>query len=112
MYKKGDVCLVCLDPTTGVEIKKTRPVIIVSNNWINQYSQLLVIVPLTTNVDRISPSHVLIPKGCGGLDSDSKAVTEQIRAIDKQRIVKKLGTLDVNTFEEVRNALKNTLDFW
>ena len=112
MYKKGDVCLVCLDPTMGVEIKKTRPVVIVSNNWINQHPQLVVIVPLTTNIDRLSPSHVLIPQGCGDIDHDSKVVTEQIRAIDKKRIVRTLGTSDAKVFAEVCNALKNTLDFW
>lgn len=112
MYRKGDVCLVDLDPTTGVEIRKTRPVIIVSNNWINQHSQLVVIVPLTSNIKRVSPSQVMIPQRCGNLDHDSKAATDQIRAIDKSRIVKKLGSLDADVFEEVCNALKNTLDFW
>lgn len=112
MYRKGDVCLADLDPTTGVEINKSRPVIIVSNDWINQHSQLLVIVPLTSNIKRVSPSQVIITQGSGGLDYDSKAVTDQIRAIDKSRIVKKIGTLDVDFFEEVCNALKNTLDFW
>ena len=112
MYSKGDVCLADLDPTTGVEIKKTRPVIIVSNDWINQHSQLVVVVPLTSNIKRVSPSEVIIPKGSGGLDYDSKAATDQIRAIDKSRIVKKLGRLEADIFEEVSNALKNTLDFW
>jgi len=62
MYRRGDVCLANLDPTTGVEIKKTRPVIIVSNDWINQHSQLVVIVPLTSNIKRVSPSQVIIPQ--------------------------------------------------
>ena len=45
--RRGDVVLVNLDPTVGVEIKKTRPAIVLSNDAINQYSQLAVIVPLT-----------------------------------------------------------------
>ena len=73
VVQRGDVFWANLDPTIGVEIKKVRPVVVVSNNVINQRSQLVIIVPLTTNVERLSPSHVLIPRGEGGLEQDSKA---------------------------------------
>jgi len=61
--KRGDVVVANLDPTIGVEIKKTRPVIVLSNESINQFSQLVVIVPLTKNTAHLSPSHAIIPKG-------------------------------------------------
>lgn len=76
---EGDVFLANMDPTIGVEIKKTRPVIVVSNDWINQFSQLVVVIPLTTSTQKVSPSHVLISPGQGGLKHLSKALTEQIR---------------------------------
>ena len=79
VIQRGDIVWANLDPTIGVEIKKTRPVIVVSNDAINQHSQLAIVVPLTSNVTRLSPSHVLIPRGEGGLSQDSKAVTEQMR---------------------------------
>ena len=60
--RRGDLFWANLDPTIGVEIKKRRPVVVVSNNAINQYSQLVIIVPITTNLHRFSPSHVLLPK--------------------------------------------------
>ena len=75
--RRGDVVLVNLDPTVGVEIKKTRPAIVLSNAAINQHSQLAVVVPLTKNVARLSPSHALIPKGAARLTFASKVVTEQ-----------------------------------
>jgi mRNA interferase MazF len=75
---RGDVFVANLDPTIGVEIKKKRPIVVVSNDTINQFSRLVIVVPLTTNISRLSPSHVLIPKGEGGLGQDSKALTEQI----------------------------------
>ena len=60
--KRGDVVVANLDPTIGVEIKKTRPVIVLSNDSINQFSQLVVVVPLTKSTAHLSPSHAIIPK--------------------------------------------------
>ncbi|MBI4842497.1 MAG: type II toxin-antitoxin system PemK/MazF family toxin [candidate division NC10 bacterium] len=109
--RRGDVILANLDPTIGVEIKKTRPVIVLSNDSINQLSQLVVVVPLTKNVAHLSPSHALIPKGIARLSIASKAVTEQIKAVDKRRLVKRLGSLPPDLLAQVERALKNTLAF-
>ena len=109
--RRGDIVVANLDPTVGVEIKKTRPVIVLSNDSINQYSQLVVVVPLTKNTAHLSPSHTLIPKGVGRLAFPSKAVTEQIKAVDKKRLVKRLGSLTPALLTEVERALKNTLAF-
>ena len=109
--RRGDVVLVNLDPTVGVEIKKTRPAIVASNDSINQFSQLVVVVPLTKNTAHLSPSHVVIPKGSARLTFTSKVVTEQIKAVDKQRIVKRLGSLPPTLLAQVERALKNTLAF-
>jgi mRNA interferase MazF len=109
--RRGDVVLANLDPTIGVEIKKTRPVIVLSNDSINQFSQLVVVVPLTKNTAHLSPSHTVIPKGVARLTFASKAVTEQIKALDKRRVVKRLGTLPPSLLAQVERALKNTLAF-
>ena len=109
--RRGDVVVVNLDPTIGVEIKKTRPAIVVSNDSINHFSQLVVVVPLTKNTARVSPSHVVIPKGTARLAFTSKVVTEQIKAVDKQRILRKLGSLTTPVMEQIDRALKNTLAF-
>jgi mRNA interferase MazF len=110
LVKRGDVFWANLDPTVGVEIKKTRPVVVVSNNVINQHSQLVIVVPLTTNITRLSPSHVLIPAGEGGLSQDSKAVTEQIRAMDKRRLASRVGLLSNRYVLLVEQAMRNSLD--
>lgn len=107
--RRGDVVLARLDPTLGVEIKKTRPVIVLSNDAVNHFAELAVVVPLTKNVARVSPSHAVIPRGAAGLAFPSKAVTEQIRAIDKRRLVRRLGRLTPELLEHVEQALKNTL---
>jgi mRNA interferase MazF len=105
------VILVNLDPTVGVEIRNTRPAVVLSNDSINQFSQLVVVVPLTKNTARLSPSHVVIPKGVARLTFASKVVTEQIKAVDKQRIVRRLGSLTPAVLAQVERALKNTLAF-
>jgi mRNA interferase MazF len=102
--------LAALHPTVGVEIRKTRPVVVVSNDSINALSQLAVVVPLTSNVARLSPSHALIPRGAGGLTGASKAVTEQVKAVDQQRLVRRLGRLSPGLLADIERALRATLD--
>lgn len=109
--RRGDVVVANLDPTIGAEIKKSRPVIVLSNDSINQFSQLVVVVPLTKNTAHLSPSHAVIPKGVARLAFTSKAVTEQIKAVDKQRLVRRLGSLTPKLLVQVERALKNTLAF-
>jgi mRNA interferase MazF len=109
--RRGDVVLVNIDPTVGVEIKKTRPAIVISNDSINHFSQLVVVVPLTKNTAHLSPSHAIIPKGVARLTFTSRAVTEQMKAVDKQRLVKHLGALPPTLLAQVERALKNTLAF-
>lgn len=111
MVRRGDVFLANLDPTIDVEIKKTRPVIVLSNDSINQFSHLVVVVPLTKNTAHPSPSHAIVPKGVARLTFTSQAVTEQIKAVDKRRLVKRLGTLTPSLLAQVERALKNTLAF-
>ncbi|MGH7833076.1 MAG: type II toxin-antitoxin system PemK/MazF family toxin [Candidatus Binatia bacterium] len=92
-------------------MRKTRPAIVISNDSINHFSQLVVVVPLTKNAARISPSHVVIPKGTARLTFTSKVVTEQIKAVDKQRIVRRLGSVSSALLAQVERAIKNTLAF-
>jgi len=67
-------------------------------------------VPLTTNIGRLSPSHVLIPRGEGGLGQDSKILTEQIRAMDKRRLTGKIGALSERFLRLIEQSIRNSLD--
>ncbi len=107
--RRGDVVLASLDPTVGVEIRKTRPVVVVSNDHINELSQLAVVVPLTKNTSYLSPSHVVVPKGTAGLSVASKALTEQIKAVDKRRLVRRVGSLPAHLVAQIDRALRTTL---
>lgn len=112
MIKRGDVFDARLDPTEGSEQAGVRPVIVVSRNAINQYSSVVVIVPVTSaeHVTRQYPSNVPIPPGTGGFTKESVALGGQVRAIAIVRLLKQRGTLPENLMQQLDRALRITLD--
>ena len=108
--KRGEVYLVNLDPTTGSEIKKTRPAVIIQNNVGNQYSPVTIIAPLTSGDHAVYPVEVEIKAPEGGLDGNSLALLNQISTIDQTRLVKKLGKLSLNTLLKINKAILISLD--
>jgi|SRR3989344_1475831 len=103
--KRGDVYLVKFDPTVGAEIKKTRPAVILQNDIANKHSSLTIIAAITSfDGGRLYPTDVHIPKGTG-LDKESVILLNQVRTIDKTRLIKKLGVLDKETMRRVDIAL-------
>lgn len=100
--------MVNLNPTIGSEIKKSRPAVIVQNDIGNQYSPLTIIAPITSQgIEKVYPIEVLIKNK--GLEKESKVLLNQIRAVDKQRLVKRLGILNTHTIEKINEALKISL---
>lgn len=103
--ERGDILLIEFDPTKGVEIQKTRPGIVVTNNVANAYSRVLTIVPLTSQkLDKIFPHEVIIK--AKGLTKPSKANVAQMRALDRMRIKTKLGRVSDQNLKEIDIALK------
>ncbi|MAE42920.1 PemK family transcriptional regulator [Candidatus Woesearchaeota archaeon] len=108
--RRGEIWIVNLDPTLGHEIKKARPGVIIQNDIGNEYSPITIIAPITSqNVEKIYPFEVSLTKKITGLDKDSKVLLNQIRAIDKKRLVKKLGKVDVETLNKVDYAIRVSL---
>lgn len=104
--RRGNIVLVNLDPTRGVEIKKTRPATVVSNDVANEKSSLITIVPLTSQrLNKISRIEVLI-ESVAGLERDSKALVDQVRSIDRNRIQKVLATLPNSLMRQIDERLK------
>jgi mRNA interferase MazF len=94
------VYLVALDPTLGREIRKTRPCVVVSPDEMNQYVTTLIIAPMSTR-GRSYPSRV----ACRFQGKDGQIVLDQLRAVDRARLVTRLGTLDEATRAEVLRVL-------
>jgi mRNA interferase MazF len=99
--KRFDVYLVNLDPTQGREIKKTRPAAIISPNEMNDHISTVIIAPMTTK-GRDYPTRVL----CNFQSKRGQIILDQIRTVDKSRLVKRLGKIDKSTAEEVLNILQ------
>ena len=104
--KRGDVFLVNFDPTLGAEAKKTRPAVVVSNDINNAHSPIISIAPISSKVTRIYSFEVEIPSGSGGLKARSKIMVNQTRAVDKIRLVTKMGHLPPEIMLQVARALK------
>jgi mRNA interferase MazF len=104
--RRGEVFLVNFDPTVGAEAKKTHPALVVSNDINNAHSPIVSISPITSNVTKVYSFEVEIPPGVGGLKTRSKVMVNQTRAVDKIRLIKKLGHLPEQIMEDVNRALK------
>jgi len=104
---RGDVFVANLDLTVGHEIKKTRPVVIVSNNVNNEYAGTVTVVPVTSQkLSKTYPFEVLLPEGMPGLNKTSKAKADQIRTLDKSRLTKKIAALDSDTLGKLDQAMR------
>lgn len=96
-----DVWLISLDPTVGSEIRKTRPCVVISPDEMNRHIRTVIIAPLTTS-DRPYPTRV----PCAFEDVSGQIVLDQIRTVDKRRLVKCLGTLSADTREAILSRLQ------
>ena len=110
--KRGQVYLVNFDPTLGAEIQKTRPALILQNDIANAHSPITIIAAITSKyTEPLYPTEVLIVPPEGGLTVKSVVLLNQIRSIDKQRLVKPLGMVSTATMEAVEEALQISLGF-
>ncbi len=109
--KQGEIWLLSLDPTVGAEIKKTRPAVIVNDDSLGRLP-LKIIVPLTDWKDRYSIAPWMIkiePDVENGLAKTSSADCFQVRSVSQERFVKKIGGLQVDIMNEIREGLSKVL---
>ncbi|MCF6171269.1 MAG: type II toxin-antitoxin system PemK/MazF family toxin [Bacteroidales bacterium] len=97
------IVLVNLDPTIGSEIRKTRPCVIISPNEMNRYLRAIVVAPMTTK-SRKYPTRIKVKHE----NKTGWIVIDQIRTIDKQRIIRILGELSKPEIKELKSVMKET----
>ena len=100
VVKRFDVYLVALDPTVGSEIRKTRPCLVVSPDEMNRHIATVIVAPMTTK-GQPYPSRV----PCRFEDKEGQVVLDQLRTVDKTRLVKHLGQIDAETQATVLGTL-------
>jgi mRNA interferase MazF len=105
IIKRGDIYKVVLDPTVGREIKKTRRCVVISNNQQNLYSPLLIIIPTTSDMDKLYSWEVVIYSE----GKDRKILTDQIRSIDRKRIREYKGQVSYEILTKIEKALSVVL---
>ena len=101
VMSRGEVHLVRLDPTSGREIRKTRPCVIVSPDELNAHLQTVVIAPMTTS-GRAYPWRIR----CRFQNRSGYVVLDQLRTVDRGRLVKRLGVLSAVTLSDVLGGLQ------
>ena len=96
VIKRFEVYLINLDPTLGSEIKKTRPCLIISPDELNRFLRTVIVAPMTTK-GTTYPTRI----ACKFQGKRGQVVLDQMRTVDKARLVRKLGRLDKQTQSEV-----------
>ncbi len=100
VVKRFDVFLVNLDPTIGSEIQKTRPCVVISPDEMNRYIATVIVAPMTT---KGQPYPTRVASQFQG--KDGQIVLDQIRTVDKTRLVKQLGQLSIDEQQAILNTL-------
>ncbi len=105
---RGEIYLVAFDPTVGREIKKTRPALIIQNDIGNRYGDLTIVAAITSRISPVlHPAEVIVqPSRANGLKVLSAILLDQVRTVDKRRLVKRLGVSDPSTMERVNEAIQ------
>ncbi|OLC88936.1 MAG: PemK family transcriptional regulator [Acidobacteria bacterium 13_1_40CM_2_60_7] len=106
MPRRGEVWWVRLDPTLGAEIKKTRPCLVLTTNVLNEHRRTVVVIPLSSSPNASPP--LLIPVVCGG--RSAVAVIDQIRAVAKERLHQRLGSLSAQHLKAIEDGLRMILE--
>ena len=102
----GEVWLVNLDPVVGKEIGKTGPAVVVSNDYSNLYSATVTVLPLSGRpATRRYRHEVIMPKAEAGLDKTFRIKANQIRTLDKARLVFKIGTVPALYYSDISRAI-------
>lgn len=109
--KKYEVWLANLDPGFGTETGKTRPVLIVQTDILNKIHPSTLVCPITTNVKLDSQIlRVHVKKGNAKVKESCDVMIDQLRAIDKKRLIKKIGEMPKELTERVKENIKIVLD--
>lgn len=108
--RRGEIYLVSFDPALGHEIKKTRPALVLQNDIGNEFSLTTIVAAITSKVSvRPYPVEVILSPGSSGLKVPSTVRLDQIRTIDRGRLIKRLGMADSEEMAEIERAIQISL---
>ncbi len=108
---RGEIYLCAFDPTIGHEIRKTRPALVIQNDVGNRYSPLTIVAAITSKISSVPyPIEVIADADASnGLETRSSIRLDQIRTVDQQRLIRRLGVMDTATMAKVDEAIQISL---
>ena len=106
--RQYEIWLANMNPSKGTEVGKVRPVVIVQTDLLNDFHPSLIVSPLTTNVNK-GIKLLRVHVGKKYLEAESDLLVDQLTAIDKKRLIKKLGKLNETQIEKLRENLRIVL---
>lgn len=109
--RRGEICLVDLEPVRCAEANSRRPAVIVSNDGANSSAErvgrgVTAVVPVTSNTERVYPFQVFLPASVSGRDRDSKAQAQQLHSVALERVGPRVGVLSPELQSELDEALR------
>lgn len=108
--RRGDVWLVDFNPTVASEIQKTRPALVIQNDIANEHSPITIVAAITSKFGMPPyPTEVVMEPAESGLGQRSAALFNQVRSVDRQRLIRRLGKVNAVTMDRVNRAIKISL---
>ena len=108
--RRGEVHLVSFDPAVGAEIRKTRPALIIQNDLANRWSPVTIVAAITSRFEEpVYPTEVPLVPPEGNLQNPSVVLLNQIRTVDRRRLVRRLGRLRPESMRRVDRAIRISL---
>ncbi len=109
--RQGEIWYADLNPTKGSEQAGQRPVVVISGNLLNEHLNVVIVVPLTTKVKNYKGNPVLKPSAVNGLKQESEMLIFHIRSVSKDRLVKKIGRIEIAQREYAIRTLNEILKY-
>jgi mRNA interferase MazF len=109
--QQRELWMVNLNPTKGSEQAGYRPVLIIGGNLANKYLQTVICLPLTSQIKNYKGNLVLEPNAMNGLKATSEVLTHQIRSIAKERLIEKIGSIDKEQLDTLKESLNDILRY-
>ena len=108
--QRGEIYLTALDPALGHEIKKTRPALVIQNDITNRFGMTTIVAAITSRVSIPPyPNEVAVDPKDTGLKVVSTIRLDQVRTVDRQRLIRRLGVVNAATMDKIDEALKISL---
>ena len=109
--KQGEIWYADLNPSKGSEQAGLRPVVIASGNLLNQHLQIVIVVPLTTKIKKYKGNTILMPTASNGLQNESEMLVFHIRSVSKDRLVRKVGSIEAHQLDRSIKTLNDILKY-